>query len=96
MTIRISVGGELFDMIRKNKCYYVDKTELIYEYDVSLAKANNCLKFGVVTGCLRIAKEKKSESKAQMEKDCEEALKNGPGKKCFCSEYYYVDFGGGL
>lgn len=31
MGVRISVGGEFFDRIRKDGCYYVDKTELIYE-----------------------------------------------------------------
>jgi hypothetical protein len=31
MAIRIGVGGESFDRLREEKCYYVDKTELIYE-----------------------------------------------------------------
>ena len=31
MGIRIAVGYESFDSIRQNDCYYVDKTELIYE-----------------------------------------------------------------
>lgn len=31
IAMRISVGGELFDEIRKSGCYYVDKTELLYE-----------------------------------------------------------------
>ena len=31
MAIRIGVGGEFFDRLREEKCYYVDKTELIYE-----------------------------------------------------------------
>ncbi|MBR2529351.1 MAG: AAA family ATPase [Blautia sp.] len=31
MAVRIGVGGEFFDRLRENKCYYVDKTELLYE-----------------------------------------------------------------
>ncbi len=31
MAIRIAVGEESFDEIRKNGLYYVDKTELLYE-----------------------------------------------------------------
>lgn len=31
MDVRVSVGGEFFDRIRRDNCYYVDKTELIYE-----------------------------------------------------------------
>ena len=31
MAIRIGVGCEFFDQLREEKCYYVDKTELIYE-----------------------------------------------------------------
>ncbi len=29
--VKIAVGGELFERIRNDGCYYVDKTELIYE-----------------------------------------------------------------
>ena len=31
MDVKIAIGGEFFDRIRQNDCYYVDKTELIYE-----------------------------------------------------------------
>ena len=31
MAMRIGVGGEFFDRLREDDCYYVDKTELIYE-----------------------------------------------------------------
>ncbi len=31
MAVRIGVGGEFFDRLRENNCYYVDKTELLYE-----------------------------------------------------------------
>ena len=31
MAVRISVGGENFETLRKNGSYYVDKTELLYE-----------------------------------------------------------------
>jgi len=31
MAIRVFVGGENFDELRKSGCYYVDKTELLYE-----------------------------------------------------------------
>ena len=31
VAIRIAVGGEFFDRIRQNGCYYADKTELIHE-----------------------------------------------------------------
>ena len=31
MAIRIGVGSEFFDRLRESNCYYVDKTELIYE-----------------------------------------------------------------
>ena len=31
MAIRIGVGGEFFDRLREDNCYYVDKTELLYE-----------------------------------------------------------------
>ena len=31
MAMRIGVGGEFFDRLREDNCYYVDKTELIYE-----------------------------------------------------------------
>ena len=31
MAMSVSVGGENFDELRKNGCYYVDKTELLYE-----------------------------------------------------------------
>ena len=29
--VRIGVGAEFFDRLREDKCYYVDKTELLYE-----------------------------------------------------------------
>ena len=31
MAVRIFVGGENFDELRRDHCYYVDKTELLYE-----------------------------------------------------------------
>ena len=31
MAVRIGVGGEFFDRLREDKCYYMDKTELLYE-----------------------------------------------------------------
>ena len=31
MSISIAVGGEFFDRLREDHCYYVDKTELIYD-----------------------------------------------------------------
>ncbi len=31
MAIRIGIGGEFFDRLRESHCYYVDKTELLYE-----------------------------------------------------------------
>ena len=31
MAIKVNIGGEFFDRIRQDGCYYVDKTELIYE-----------------------------------------------------------------
>lgn len=31
MSISIAVGGEFFDRLREDNCYYVDKTELIYD-----------------------------------------------------------------
>ena len=31
MSISIAVGGEFFDRLREEHCYYVDKTELIYD-----------------------------------------------------------------
>ena len=31
MAVRVFVGGENFDELRKANCYYVDKTELLYE-----------------------------------------------------------------
>ena len=31
MAMRIGVGGEFFNRLREDDCYYVDKTELIYE-----------------------------------------------------------------
>ena len=31
MAIRIGVGGEFFDRLREDDCYYVEITELIYE-----------------------------------------------------------------
>ena len=31
MSIPIAVGGEYFDRLREDNCYYVDKTELIYD-----------------------------------------------------------------
>ena len=31
MSVGISVGGENFEELRKDNCYYVDKTELLYE-----------------------------------------------------------------
>ena len=31
MAVKISVGGENFETLRKNGSYYVDKTELLYE-----------------------------------------------------------------
>ena len=39
MAIRIGVGGEFFDRLREENCYYVDKTELIYE----LANSGNAV-----------------------------------------------------
>ena len=31
MAIKVKIGGELFDDIRKSDCCYVDKTELLYD-----------------------------------------------------------------
>lgn len=31
MAVRIFVGGENFDELRRRRCYYVDKTEILYE-----------------------------------------------------------------
>ena len=31
MAFKVKVGGESFDVLRKAGCYYVDKSELIYD-----------------------------------------------------------------
>ena len=40
MGVRIAAGGEFFDRIRQDGCYYVDKTELLYEL---VQKADNAV-----------------------------------------------------
>ena len=31
MAIKIAIGGEFFDSLRESDCYYVDKTEIVYD-----------------------------------------------------------------
>ena len=110
MAVRIAVGGEFFDRIRKGGSYYVDKTELLYELvhgtDNMVTLFTRPRRFGktlmmsMIENFFDIRRDskdlfgrpdikltdydnrraliieaKKSDGSAQMEHDCEEALK---------------------
>ena len=49
MAVRIGVGGEFFDRLREDKCYYMDKTELLYEL---VHDADNAVTFSHVRAVL--------------------------------------------
>ena len=99
MAIRIPVGKENFDEVRKTGLYYVDKTELVYELvgaadnEVTLftrpRRFGKTLNMSMMESFFDINRDsraviieaKKSDSASQMEKDCEDALKQIRDKK---------------
>lgn len=54
----LPIGIDNFEMLITRGYYFIDKTLLIKDFFESALKTNSSLEFAVITGCLRISKER--------------------------------------